>query len=102
MSNNLFSIENLSCSYSKSVDDRVLAIKKLDIPKGKIVFLLGASGCGKSTLLETLGLMNDTIAEGSILLSANGSQSVDIAGLWGKNKLTELTGVRRKHYSFIV
>ncbi|HRH49198.1 MAG TPA: ATP-binding cassette domain-containing protein [Panacibacter sp.] len=102
MNETLFSINNLSCAYSNSKEDKVLQIDKLDIPRGKLVFLLGASGCGKSTLLETLGLMNNTITSGSInFFPDQGSPSVDLARLWDPEKYNILTEVRKKYYSFI-
>jgi len=98
----LFSIEQLDCSYSLSAADKVLHIDKLNIERGKIVFILGASGCGKSTLLETLGLMNNTIYNGVINLFPSGSPTpVNIASLWKKNDQTQLNEIRKKHYSFI-
>ena len=98
----LFSIEQLDCSYSLSAVDKVLHIDKLNIERGKIVFILGASGCGNSTLLETLGLMNNTIANGVINLSPTGeSAPVNIAALWKENDQNRLNAIRKKHYSFI-
>jgi len=100
--NSLFHIKNLYCSYNKVESDAVLYVKDLQIPKDKIVFLLGASGCGKSTLLETLGLMNDTIANGRIIFSPeNENQEIDISQLWQKSNLDQLNQIRKKHYSFI-
>ena len=95
----IFSIRNLSCSYSLKVEEQVLHIEKLDIPKGKIVFLLGASGSGKSTLLETLGLMNNTIAQGEI--DFNTKEKISFPTLWAANNQTQLSLVRKKHFSFI-
>jgi ABC-type lipoprotein export system ATPase subunit len=102
MQDSLFSIKDLSCSYDKNAGNKVLHIQELEIPKGRLVFLLGASGCGKSTLLETLGLMNNTIASGNISLSPNGSTTrLDIPSLWNKGNFSKLTGVRKDYYSFI-
>ncbi|GAA4343171.1 ATP-binding cassette domain-containing protein [Flaviaesturariibacter amylovorans] len=98
----LFTIENLACAYNRQEDDAVLRIKHLEIPQGKLVFLLGASGCGKSTLLETLGLMNNTVADGSITFTpADGNKPVDIAKLWDRGAYQELNTVRKRYYSFI-
>lgn len=58
---NIYEIENLKCSYDKK--KVVLHIEQLNIPRGKIVFVVGKSGSGKSTILETLGFMSDTIQE---------------------------------------
>ena len=61
----LFEIENLRCSYDKDCTNKapkiVLDIRRLAIPRGKRVFIVGESGIGKSTILETLGMMNNTM-----------------------------------------
>lgn len=64
MSENIFEIKNLQCSYNRQddIESVVLSIKELVIPRGQIVFFVGPSGIGKSTILETLGFMNNTIA----------------------------------------
>lgn len=98
---NIIEIENLSCSYSRNTKDAVLYIEKLGLPKGKIVFLLGASGSGKSTLLETLGLMNNTIATGTVKLFDNDKLSCDFGLLWKNNNLEEISSIRRHYLSFI-
>jgi len=63
---NIFEISNLRCSYKNS-DKVVLEIEELKIPAGKLSVLLGISGVGKSTFLETLGLMNRTFLDGSLI-----------------------------------
>jgi ABC-type lipoprotein export system ATPase subunit/ABC-type antimicrobial peptide transport system permease subunit len=95
----IFSIRDLSCSYSLKPEEQVLHIDNLDIPKGKITFLLGASGSGKSTLLETLGLMNNTIAGGTI--DFNAKEKISLPALWASNSQSQLSEVRKKHFSFI-
>ncbi|RYZ22342.1 MAG: ATP-binding cassette domain-containing protein [Chitinophagaceae bacterium] len=98
----LFEIKDLSCAYSLRKEDVVLRIPQLVIPAGKMVFLLGASGCGKSTLLETLGLMNNTVAAGQVLLHAGEAHgTLDITRLWQPAAYRQLNDVRRRHYSFI-
>ena len=101
MENFLFDIEQLACSYDRLPENKVLYIEKLQIPKGKLVFLVGASGCGKSTLLEALGLMNNTIAAGNIRLVDDNKTDINLADLWVHGNEGQLTKVRKDHYSFI-
>lgn len=95
------SIHNLSCSYTRNIDDRVLYVEHLDIPKGKVVFLIGASGSGKSTLLETLGLMNDTVVSGSIRLQLTSNEEIELTGLWKPGQEHKLHQIRKEQLSFI-
>ncbi|MFN8697793.1 MAG: ATP-binding cassette domain-containing protein [Flavobacteriales bacterium] len=102
MKNPLFRISRLACSYSHKPEDKVLYIEELDLPKGEIIFLLGASGSGKSTLLETLGLMNDTFADGSVEFFPDQSgQAVRLEDLWYSEQAEQLSSLRRNHFSFI-
>ena len=101
MQNILFSISKLSCSYTLDKNEKALYIENLNIPAGKLIFLLGASGCGKSTLLETLGLMNNTIAEGEILLNTKEDKPIEVSNLWKPENYSLLTNVRKNNYSFI-
>lgn len=57
---------NVSFSYNE-VEGTVLRDIKLEIPKGKVVALVGASGAGKSTLVDLLPRFYDVTA-GSILV----------------------------------
>jgi ABC-type lipoprotein export system ATPase subunit len=98
----LFDIQNLSCSYSQTERDKVLFIESLQIPKGKIIFLLGASGSGKSTFLETLGLMNRTIAAGEVMFFAGDDPApVHFSRLWQKDAQEVIAGIRKRYFSFI-
>ncbi|MFZ4523199.1 MAG: ATP-binding cassette domain-containing protein [Bacteroidales bacterium] len=94
---NVFNIENLRCSYKKK-GDTVVFIENLQIPKGKMTVILGRSGSGKSTLIEALGLMNNTIQEGSVqYFSPDGE--IDLAQIWKKSET--VAKIRKNHYSFI-
>ena len=98
----VFRINKLSCSYSHKMEDRVLLVNELEIPRGQIVFLLGASGSGKSTLLETLGLMNDTFADGSIeFFPSDTNELIRLEDLWYAGDSKQLGQVRKNHFSFI-
>jgi phospholipid/cholesterol/gamma-HCH transport system ATP-binding protein len=51
-SDNLLEIDNLHFAYG---DRKILQGLKLNVPRGKIIAILGASGCGKTTLLRLIG-----------------------------------------------
>lgn len=46
-----FGFRNLSVNYGKI---EVLRALNVDIPRGKVVTVIGQNGCGKSTLLKTV------------------------------------------------
>ncbi len=96
----IYNISDLECQYIPGTT--VLHIPKLEIPKGKLVFVLGVSGIGKSTFIETLGLMNKTIhvkPETSILFN-NGNEMEEIKNIWDRGN-KELSKFRNNHLSFI-
>ncbi len=97
----LFVIENLVCSYDGK--NEVLRVENLSIPKGKVVVLLGASGAGKSTILETLGLMNNTIKNGSRVIFNPGDEDkvFEFSELWQVKDEKRIAEIRRKYFSFI-
>lgn len=105
---NYFEIENLKCSYDKG-RKVVLEIERLEIPRGKVVFIVGPSGCGKSTILETLGLMNNTLVVekntkflfSSLVCDAKvAALPVDCTKVWQKSNRF-LSRLRRQNFSFI-
>ncbi len=97
----LFEIKNLVASYDGTIEGKVLDIKELTIPKGEIIFLLGASGTGKSTLLEALGLMNNTLASGEINLNSPEDGKIIYSRLWSNSTTGELARIRKSFFSFI-
>jgi len=101
VNNLIFSINNLICSYSGNQSDTVLFIPKLEIERGKLIFLLGSSGSGKSTLLETLGLMNNTIAGGDVTLFASDGAAISYSSLWKSANKKDISAIRKQHFNFI-
>ncbi len=99
---NVFQISDLTCEYI--VQKPVLQIKTLFIPRGKLIFVVGASGIGKSTFIETLGFMNRTIANSpglSLKYSATDqSPTRELKDFWNLSN-DELAKFRRENFSFI-
>jgi ABC-type lipoprotein export system ATPase subunit len=98
--NTLFEIKNLTSSYSLNINEKALFIEHLVLEKGKLIFLLGSSGSGKSTLLETLGLMNNTIADGDIIFTPEDSE-ISLKKLWLDKDESNVAQIRKNYYSFI-
>ena len=108
MSEPLFKIANLRCSYDKNYREGlskvVLEIRDLLLPRGKKIFMVGESGIGKSTILEVLGLMNNTLVQSpdsSFVFYDRDGKETDLLELWRKNDDTELSAFRREHFNFI-
>ncbi len=97
----VFSIRNLHCLYRPTAN--VLYVDSLDIPFGKLVFIVGRSGIGKSTLLELLGLMNDPFKKdqsSSVLFFDKFGNSTEVLDLW-KASDEVCSDFRLRHYSFM-
>ncbi len=98
--NHLFTINDLEAGYLPGKP--VLQINELNLPKNKLIFLLGKSGIGKSTLLELLGLMNNTLMsnEEQHLQFQHEHHSIDYANLWQGSE-NNLANFRNQNFSFI-
>jgi len=99
--NNIFEIKNLQCEYIPGTP--ALQIDRLEIPRSKLIFVIGKSGMGKSTFIETLGLMNKTIAnlpDTSVIFSPTEEKRLEMKDSWGltNDKLSEF---RSSYFSFI-
>ena len=98
-----YEISKLKCAYTPG-KRIVLEIDRLDIPTGKINFIIGLSGIGKSTFLETLGMMNNTLCETEesrlIFIDPETKNQTDLIELWSR-KDHILSSFRNSHYSFI-
>lgn len=97
----VFKLRNLECAYRHNV--HVLRIESLDIPRGKIIFIVGRSGIGKSTLLELLGLMNDPFVrrdESQVEFTDLEGHTTNILRLW---EVADdiCSSFRKRHYSFM-
>jgi ABC-type lipoprotein export system ATPase subunit len=119
----IFKIGHLRCSYTTKspateehhmkhlpVQDPVLRIDALEIPRGKLTAIVGVSGSGKSTLLETIGLMNNTIIRDQPSLmfyplkgDKTGNLEYDLSNpkLWRQKGNRDIEVIRKKYYSFI-
>jgi phospholipid/cholesterol/gamma-HCH transport system ATP-binding protein len=75
---NLIEIRDLHFAYGRRT---VLEGLALDIPKGKVVAILGASGCGKTTLLQLIGGALKP-AGGSVKVCGHEVQALDHDGLY--------------------
>jgi ABC-type lipoprotein export system ATPase subunit len=94
-----FSLRDLALGYNGKA---VLETGALDLPRGKVIYVIGPSGTGKSTLLESIGLMSDTF----IPLPGRDAQlwiegeRYDPRALWNGDR-SRLSAIRRERFSFI-
>lgn len=96
----IFEIKKMFCSY-EGTNKRVLLVEDLEIPRGKIVAVLGSSGIGKSTFLESLGLMNNTLEKESQVVFNPVNEKVTYEHLWEVNSREKVSKIRRDYFSFI-
>ena len=102
----LFGLRHLRCSYDKhyreGISRVVLEIERLELPRGKKIFIVGESGIGKSTILETLGMMNNTIVpdQDTNFTFFNEGQEINLKALWTEGGKA-LADFRLNNYSFI-
>ena len=75
---NLIEIRDLHFAYGRRT---VLEGLELDIPRGKVVAILGASGCGKTTLLQLIGGALKP-ARGSVKVCGQEVHALDHDGLY--------------------
>jgi len=97
MADSIFRLHEVVCSYNGT--QPVLEIPELEIPSGKLIAIVGKSGAGKSTILETLGLMNQTVASGTIEFQPGEDQNIILNELWSDPDM--LAEVRNRYFSFI-
>ncbi len=97
---NVFEISDLVCKYANN-NQPVLRVGSLNICKGELTVIIGMSGAGKSTFLETLGLMNNTLENGSSVRFYNNDNSYSYDKLWREKSEAIFSDIRRKHFSFI-
>lgn len=76
---NLVEVRDLHFSYNERP---VLRGLTLDVPRGKVVGILGVSGCGKSTLLRLIGGQLRPAA-GHVDVAGNIMHKLDTAALYG-------------------
>lgn len=98
----VFQISDLTCEYI--TNKPVLHIKRLAIPRSKLIFVIGVSGIGKSTFIETLGFMNRTIANTPAMSltyhKAGQSSTQELKNSWSLSD-DDLSDFRRQNFSFI-
>jgi phospholipid/cholesterol/gamma-HCH transport system ATP-binding protein len=75
---NLIEVRDLHFAYGKR---EVLKGLELDIPRGKVVAILGASGCGKTTLLQLIGGALKP-ARGTVTVCGENVHELDAEGLY--------------------
>ena len=81
-SSSFVEIDNVDFSYGKRV---VLEGISLNVPKGKVVAIMGGSGCGKTTLLRLIGGQL-TPSKGMVRVDGQNIASLDRDGMYAMRR----------------
>jgi putative ABC transport system ATP-binding protein len=98
----LLQARNLAHRRGDARQGVTIALPRLDLGRGEVLFVTGPSGSGKSTLLEVLGLVTAPLAGSELVLDADGAGGVDIAALWRRRDEAALATLRARHIGFVL
>lgn len=97
---NIISFNNVKFSYSTNPNSMVLNNLNMEIPKNKIVSIVGESGCGKSTIMSLmLRLYSTNNTElGNLLSNQIEIDRYDINTIKLSHLMANMSVVTQKHY----
>jgi ABC-type lipoprotein export system ATPase subunit len=79
-----------------------LHVERLTIMEGESVAIVGPSGSGKTTLLDLLSFLFRPDRAERFLLGCAREGTSDIAALWNRGRLNEMTRLRRQHFGYVL
>ena len=79
-----------------------LVVPDIQISAKENIALIGHSGCGKSTLLDILALISKPDELDQMSLHPVDGESHDIAKLWGSDKQSVLSQIRKQHIGYVL
>ena len=102
MTTTVYSLENV---LKERLIDGVgfrLVVPKIKIHAEENIALIGHSGCGKSTLLDMLALILRPDQSDEMNLHPVQGDSHDIAELWNRGRLSQLSQIRKQHIGYVL
>ena len=93
MKNSIFETDGLSKTYGLTPALKISS--KIEIPRGKLVCVLGHSGSGKSTLLNLLALLEDHDRDGQLIFNSHLGKSFD----YSKTSEAKKSEIRNRAFS---
>lgn len=79
-----------------------LVVPDIQISAKENIALIGHSGCGKSTLLDILALISKPDELDQMSLHPVDGEAHDIAKLWGSDKQSVLSQIRKQHIGYVL